>query len=97
MDDLRAIGDALRNRIRSGVGVVGAELNGKANLLAVVTDDLIQKGTLDAPSVIRELASLIGGGGGGKKHMAQAGGKDVERIDEALDRAPQIVAGLVEG
>ncbi|HET6341024.1 MAG TPA: alanine--tRNA ligase [Gemmatimonadota bacterium] len=97
MDDLRAIGDALRNRIRSGVGVVGAELNGKANLLAVVTDDLIQKGTLDAPSVIRELASLIGGGGGGKKHMAQAGGKDVERIDEALDRAPQIVAGLVDG
>jgi alanyl-tRNA synthetase len=97
MDDLRAIGDALRNRIRSGVGVIGAELNGKANLLAVVTDDLIQQGTLDAPSVIRELASLIGGGGGGKKHMAQAGGKDVERIDEALDRAPQIVAGLVEG
>ncbi|MCI0347229.1 MAG: DHHA1 domain-containing protein, partial [Chloroflexi bacterium] len=81
MDDLRAIGDALRNRIRSGVGVVGAELNGKANLLAVVTDDLIQQGTLDAPSVIRELASLIGGGGGGKKHMAQAGGKNVERID----------------
>jgi alanyl-tRNA synthetase len=97
MDDLRAIGDALRSRIRSGVGVVGAELNGKANLLAVVTDDLIQQGTLDAPSVIRELASLIGGGGGGKKHMAQAGGKNVERIDEALDRAPQIVAGLVEG
>ncbi|HWC07383.1 MAG TPA: alanine--tRNA ligase [Gemmatimonadota bacterium] len=96
MDDLRAIGDALRSRIRSGVGVVGAELNGKANLLAVVTDDLVQQGTLDAPSVIRELASLIGGGGGGKKHMAQAGGKDVERIDEALDRAPQIVAGLVE-
>ena len=97
MDDLRAIGDALRSRIRSGVGVVGAELNGKANLLAVVTDDLIQQGTLDAPSVIRELACLIGGGGGGKKHMAQAGGKDVERIDEALDRAPEIVAGLVEG
>ena len=96
MDDLRAIGDALRSRIRSGVGVVGAELNGKANLLAVVTDDLVQKGTLDAPTLIRELASLIGGGGGGKKHMAQAGGKDVERIDEALDRAPQIVAGLVE-
>ncbi len=96
MDDFRAIGDALRNRLRSGVGVVGAEMNGKANLLAVVTDDLIQRGTLDAPRVIRELASLIGGGGGGKKHMAQAGGKHVERIDEALERAPQIVASLVE-
>ncbi len=95
MDDFRAIGDALRSRLRSGVGVVGAEMNGKANLIAVVTDDLIQQGTLDAPRVIRELASLIGGGGGGKKHMAQAGGKHVERIDEALERAPQIVASLV--
>ena len=95
MDDLRAIGDAVRNRLRSGVGVIGAEMEGKAHLLTVVTDDLIQAGRLDAPRVVRELAAFIGGGGGGKKHMAQAGGKDVERIDEALERAPEIVGGLV--
>jgi alanyl-tRNA synthetase len=97
MDDLRAIGDAVRNRLASGVGVIGAEMEGKAHLLTVVTDDLIQAGRLDAPRVVRELASFIGGGGGGKKHMAQAGGKDVERIDEALEKAPEIVGGLVGG
>jgi alanyl-tRNA synthetase len=97
MEDFRAIGDAVRNRLRSGVGVIGAELDGKANLLTVVTDDLIRAGTIDARMVIGELASLIGGGGGGKKHMAQAGGRDVERIDQVLEQAPQIVARLVEG
>jgi alanyl-tRNA synthetase len=97
MDDLRAIGDAVRNRMESGVGVIGAEMEGKAHLLTVVTDDLIQAGRLDAPRVVRELAAFIGGGGGGKKHMAQAGGKDVARIDEALERAPEIVGGLVSG
>jgi alanyl-tRNA synthetase len=95
MDDFRAIGDSVRNRLSSGVGVIGAEMEGKAHLLTVVTDDLIREGRLDAPRVVRELAAFIGGGGGGKKHMAQAGGKNVERIDEALERAPEIVGGLV--
>jgi len=97
MDDLRALGDSVRNRLSSGVGVIGAEMEGKAHLLTVVTDDLIKAGRLDAPRVVRELAAFIGGGGGGKKHMAQAGGKDVDRIDEALERAPEIVGGLVNG
>ncbi len=97
MDDLRTIGDTVREQIGSGVGVIGAALEGKANLLTVVTDDLIEAGTLDAPQVIGELAPLIGGRGGGKKHMAQAGGKDVEKIDAALEQAPAIVASLVRG
>jgi alanyl-tRNA synthetase len=97
MDDLRAIGDSVRNRLASGVGVIGAEMEGKAHLLTVVTDDLIRAGKLDAPRVVRELAAFIGGGGGGKKHMAEAGGKDVDRLDEALERAPEIVGGLVSG
>jgi alanyl-tRNA synthetase len=96
MDDFRAIGDAVRSRLRSGVGVIGAELDGKANLLAVVSDDLIEAGRLDARSLIKELAQVIGGGGGGKKHMAQAGGKDIAQIGAALERAPGIVAALVE-
>ncbi len=97
MDDLRTIGDTVREQLGSGVGVIGAELEGKANLLTVVTDDLIEAGTLDAPRVIGELAPLIGGRGGGKKHMAQAGGKDIEKIDAALEQAPEIVASLVRG
>ena len=97
MDDLRTIGDTVREQLGSGVGVIGAALGGKANLLTVVTDDLIEAGTLDASRVIGELAPLIGGRGGGKRHMAQAGGKDVEKIDTALERAPEIVASLVRG
>ena len=97
MDDLRTIGDAVREQLTSGVGVIGASLEGKANLLTVVTDDLIEAGTLDAPRVIGELAPLIGGRGGGKKHMAQAGGKDIEKIDAVLDQAPEIIASLVRG
>jgi len=96
MYDLRAIGDAVRSRLRSGVGVIGAELEGKANLLAVVSDDLIEAGRIDARALIKELAQVIGGGGGGKKHMAQAGGKDVAQIGAALERAPGIVAAMVE-
>ncbi len=97
MDDLRTIGDTVREQLGSGVGVIGAALEGKANLLTVVTDDLIEAGTLDAPRVIGELAPLIGGRGGGKKHMAQAGGKDVDKIDTALAQAPTVVASLVRG
>jgi alanyl-tRNA synthetase len=97
MDDLRTIGDTVREQLTSGVGVIGASLEGKANLLTVVTDDLIEAGTLDAPRVIGELAPLIGGRGGGKKHMAQAGGKDIEKIDAVLERAPEIIASLVRG
>jgi len=93
MDDFRAIADSVRNRLGSGVGVIGAEMDGKAHLIAVVTDDLIERGTIDANAVIGELASLIEGGGGGRKHMAQAGGKNVERLAEALD--VERVAGIV--
>jgi len=95
MDDFRAIGDAVRSRLKSGVGVIGAELDGKANLMAVVSDDLIEADRIDARALIKELAQLIGGGGGGKKHMAQAGGKDVGQIDAALERAPGVVASLL--
>jgi len=99
MDDFRAIGDSVRNRLGSGVGVIGAEMDGKAHLIAVVTDDLIERGTIDANAVIGELASLIEGGGGGRKHMAQAGGKNVERLAEALDveRVAKIVRRVVDG
>ncbi|MBW3660583.1 MAG: alanine--tRNA ligase [Gemmatimonadetes bacterium] len=96
MDDFRAIGDGVRNRLKSGVGVIGAEMDGKAHLIVVVTDDLLEDGTIDAPTVVHEVARVIGGGGGGKPHMAQAGGKEVEKIDEALEKTPEIVAGLLE-
>jgi alanyl-tRNA synthetase len=97
MDDLRSIGDAVRDGLRSGVAVVGAELNGKAAILALVTDDLVRSGRISAVEVVRRVGAVVGGSGGGKPHLAQAGGRDVEKIDEALERAPELVRELLTG
>jgi alanyl-tRNA synthetase len=97
MDDLRAIGDAMRGRLRSGVAVIGAELNGKAAILALVTDDLAKAGRISAVDVVRRIGAIVGGSGGGKPTLAQAGGKEVDRIDEALERAPAVVRELLGG
>ena len=96
MDDFRSIGDGVRNRLDSGVGVIGAAMDGKAHLIVVVTDDLLEAGRIDAPTVVREVAKVIRGGGGGKPHLAQAGGKEVGKIDEALEKAPGIVERVLE-
>ncbi|MFN2431202.1 MAG: DHHA1 domain-containing protein, partial [Gemmatimonadota bacterium] len=95
MDDLRQIGDALRGKLRSGVGVIGAELDGKAAILAVVTDDLVQAGRISAVDVVKRVGPIVGGGGGGKPQLAQAGGRETEKIDEALARAPELIRELL--
>ncbi|HEX5971666.1 MAG TPA: alanine--tRNA ligase [Gemmatimonadaceae bacterium] len=92
---LQAMGDALREQLRSGVGVIATRLEeGKGALLAVVTDDLRERG-VRADAIVREVAAVAGGRGGGKPHMAQAGIPDAARIDEALAQAPALVAALV--
>ncbi|HVZ41500.1 MAG TPA: alanine--tRNA ligase [Candidatus Kapabacteria bacterium] len=92
MDALKAVGDDLRNRLKSGIGMLGADIEGKATLVCVVTDDLVQR--FSAGKIVGAAAKLVGGGGGGKPHMATAGGKDVEKLDDALARTPEIVAEL---
>ena len=94
---LQALGDALREQIRSGVGLLGARLeDGKGSLIVVVTDDLREKG-VRADSIVRELATAVGGRGGGKPHMAQAGIPDASRIGEALAQALRVVSAAVTG
>jgi len=87
LDDkgLREMADRLRDRIKSGVVVLGAEQEGRALLLAAVTKDLT--GRYHAGNIIKQLAPLVGGGGGGRPDFAQAGGKDPARLDEALAAA----------
>lgn len=92
MDTLRATADAVKNKLGSGVLVLGAIHDGKVSLVSMVSDDLLSKG-LHAGNLIREVAKLTGGGGGGKPNMAQAGGKDPEKLASALDA----VLGLVKG
>jgi len=96
VDALRHFGDQIRNKMKSGVAVLGTVIQGKVNLLCVVTDDLIKKRGLNAGSVVRETAKIVDGGGGGKPHMALAGGKNVSRLQEALDRVPDIVKSFLK-
>ena len=97
MEGFRTMGDGLRDALGTeGVGVIGANLNGKASLLAVVTDDLIGRG-VQAGNVVKAIAQIVGGGGGGRPHLAQAGGKFPEKIGEALARVPDIIRAQVGG
>jgi alanyl-tRNA synthetase len=84
--DLRNLADELRSKIRSGVIVIGSVTDGKVTLLTAVTRDLVER--IPANLLIQKLAPIVGGRGGGKPDLAQAGGKDPDRLDEALGKAP---------
>ena len=81
-DALRSVVDTLRERLASGVICLGAVVDGKVNLVASVSKDLA--GRFPAGKLVQEVAKLVGGGGGGRPDLAQAGGKDPSRLDEAL-------------
>jgi alanyl-tRNA synthetase len=93
---LQALGDALRERLGSGIGVLAASFeDGKHTLLVVVTDDLRAR-DVRADAIIRELTAAAGGKGGGKPHMAQAGLPDASRIPAALDAVLPTVRRVLE-
>jgi alanyl-tRNA synthetase len=93
--ELQALGDAVREKLGSGIGVLAASFDdGKNTLLVVVTDDLRDSG-IRADALIKEMAAAAGGRGGGKAHMAQAGIPDASRLGDALAVAPGIVAGAL--
>jgi alanyl-tRNA synthetase len=95
--ELQALGDAVREKLGSGVGVLAASFeDGKNTLLVVVTDDLRERG-LRADALIKDIAAAAGGRGGGKPHMAQAGVPDAARFGEALARAPELVRDALVG
>lgn len=87
---LRTLADQLRDKLKSGVIALGSAAEGKVTLLVVVTKDLVPK--LKAGELIKEMAAEVGGTGGGRPEMAQAGGKNPERVDAALEK----IFGLVE-
>lgn len=85
-EDLRKLADMIAGKIESGVVVLGTEIDQKAALVVRLTPDLIDRG-LSAVTIIRQIASIVGGGGGGKDRLAQAGGKNPEKLEEALLKA----------
>lgn len=96
MDNLREVSDWFRNKINSGVLVLGSATEDRPQLLVTVTDDLTKKG-LHAGNLIKELAAVVGGGGGGRPNMAQAGGKDVSKLPDALTKARDLIAKHYKG
>ena len=96
VDELRSVGDRLRDRLKSGVGVLGAVIGGKANFLCVVTDDLIRSRNLKAGEIVREVSRIAGGSGGGKPHLALAGAKEVDKLQEALNRTSKIIKDFLD-
>jgi alanyl-tRNA synthetase len=90
-DILRTMADLFRNRYKSGVVVLGTVVEEKPMLIAAVTDDLVQKG-ISANDIVKVIAPAIGGSGGGRPALAQAGGKDPSRLDEALQQVAALVS-----
>ncbi len=90
VDTLRQMTDWLRDKLGSSVVAVGAVIEEKPMLIVSVTPDLVARG-MHAGNLVRDVARLFGGGGGGKPNMAQAGGKQVERLPDALNAVPDWV------
>ena len=91
MNELRNLGDKIKNEIGSGVVlVVSAIGSDKVNMIAMATDGAVAKGA-HAGNLIKAVASLVGGGGGGRPNMAQAGGKNPAGIPELLKKAPNVL------
>jgi alanyl-tRNA synthetase len=90
---LRTLVDQLRDKIGSGVVVLGSASNGNVSLIVGVTKDLI--GRVQAGKVIGPVAQKVGGKGGGRPDLAEAGGKDAAALDSALDGAFAVVESLL--
>ena len=87
---LRDLGDQLKEKLEEGVVVLITVNSGKVNLLAMATDGAMKQGA-HAGNLIKAAAAIVGGGGGGRPNMAQAGGKSPEKVEEALQKIPEIL------
>ena len=96
MNGLRTLGDQLKDKLGSGVVVLGSALGGKVSLLAMVTDDVMKKGA-HAGNLIKAIASCVGGGGGGRPNMAQAGGKNPDGMKDAMEKAVTVLEEQIQG
>ena len=95
MQALREAGDWLRDKLGSGAVALGAVINDRPTLLIMATNDLVKRG-LHAGNAVKEAATVMGGGGGGRPEMAQAGGRQPEKLEEALRAAVDILGRQVK-
>jgi alanyl-tRNA synthetase len=86
---LRDFGDKVRDKIQSGVILLGSRANDKAMLLCLVTKDLTDR--YHAGNIIKDIAPTVGGSGGGRPDMAQAGGSKPENLKQAIERLKDLI------
>ncbi len=89
---LRDLADRFKDRVKSGIVILGSAAGDKALLIVVVSKDLVKR--FHAGNIVKALAAIVGGGGGGRPDMAQAGGTQPEKLDLALEKAVQIIADM---
>ena len=94
MNGLRCLGDQLKEKLGEGVIVLASVQGDKVNLMVTATDEAQKKGA-HAGNLVKAIAGLVGGGGGGRPNMAQAGGKNPEKIDEAVAKAAEVLKGQI--
>jgi alanyl-tRNA synthetase len=93
MDQLKEMGDALRESLGSGIGILVANIEDKPSLVVVVSPDLVKAG-VDAVPIAKELGKRLQGGGGGKPHLATAGGRNLAGIKDVVADAAAVVGKL---
>ncbi|WP_054949109.1 alanine--tRNA ligase [Numidum massiliense] len=93
MNSLRNTVDALKQQLPQGIVVLGATVGDKVQLVASVSPDLVQDG-YHAGKLVKEVATRCGGGGGGRPDLAQAGGKEPDKLQAALSEVPALVARM---
>jgi alanyl-tRNA synthetase len=89
---LRDLADRYRDRIPSGIVVLGSDADAKALLIVIVSKDLVKR--FHAGQIIKALSAMVGGGGGGRPDMAQAGGSQPENLSSALEKAYEVIEGM---
>ncbi len=94
VDALRNLGDAMRDKV-GGVVVLATVIGEKAMILTMATKDAVAQGA-HAGNIVKAVAKICGGGGGGRPDMAQAGAKNIEAIDGALEQVPAIIEALLK-
>ena len=94
-ESLRSMGDLIRDKLGSGVVILGSPWSDRVGFVTMVTKDLIGRG-VHAGKIIKEVAAAAGGGGGGRPDMAQAGGKDPARLKQALEVGIQMVEKTIK-
>jgi alanyl-tRNA synthetase len=91
---MRQLADSLSQKLKSGVVVLGQATDGKASLVARVTDDLVKR--LNAGQIVKEVSQIVGGKGGGRADMATGGGSQTEKLDEALEASYSAVERMLD-